>query len=129
MLSGGENLSKPSPAELDAIPGERRKLGHRLACQATLTGRGETRVISLAELFRRETLEVLSVRESPDRRESLSSLVDDVSGFAFNFAKNLPLVVTRVVPRLLETPPSVSSVVDSLRDAGRMIERIFWRSS
>ena len=90
-----------------------------------MNGTGEIRVISLAEQVRRQALEVLSIRETVDSSESLSALVDDLSGFALNFARNLPFVARNAVPRFIKTPPSVSTVMDCLRDAQRMIERIF----
>ncbi len=46
IVSGAENLSEPTPSELEQLSEARRKKGERLSCQAKITGSGAISVMT-----------------------------------------------------------------------------------
>jgi len=124
VLSGSHSLSPPNDDEIAAISGSRRADGYRLACQARVTASEDVRVISVAEQLRRQAVELVTLERGTDSVSSFSDLMGDLIGVASEFVRTLPHVARSLVPRIIDSPPSVSGASDYLRDAERMFERV-----
>ncbi len=124
VLSGAGNLNAPTDIEVESISPSRREEGHRLACQVRLTGQGDAKVISLAEQVRRRTAEFLTLDQDAYTPDNFTRLLQDFAGFATDFAGSLVSAAMNFVPRLIESPPSISGVYDYLRDGQSMIEKL-----
>jgi ferredoxin len=82
VLSGTDQLSPPSEAELAWMPPRRLAEGHRLACQTVIRGSGPVRLISKAEELRRQTRDVLLPRRDELSRDNLEPLLYNLASMA-----------------------------------------------
>ncbi len=124
VLSGAENLSRPTEIEIDTISESRRQSGYRLACQTQLSRQGDVSVVSLADQLRQQTVEFLTFKRGAAFTGSMTDLLTDFAGFAADLAGGLPSIAQNLIPKIIDTPPSLDDVYDYLRDGQHMIGRV-----
>jgi len=81
-------------------------------------------VISLAEQLRRQAVELMTFQRGAESVDSLTGLMKDFAGFAFDLVGSLTNIAQSVLPQLIDAPPSISGMYNYLRDGQRMIERV-----
>jgi len=126
VLSGADQLSPPSEAELAWMPDRRLAAGHRLACQSVIRGHGRVRVLTNVEELRRQTLDVLRPARDVDRRDALEPLLENLVRMSadqlIRYPWNLMAALLRVKPWRFAYP-----VLDAQRysdDAARVARRM-----
>ncbi len=126
VLSGADQLSPPSEAELAWMPARRLAAGHRLACQTVIRGHGRVRVLTNVEELRRQTLDVLRPARDVDRRDALEPLLENLVRMSadqlIRYPWNLMAALLRVGPWRFAYP-----VLDEQRysdDAARVARRM-----
>ncbi len=124
VLAGKESLGPPNDDEIAAISGSRREEGYRLACQARVTGPEDVKVVSVAEQLRRQAVRLVRLERGAESVSGFSDLMVDLIGVGSEFVRSLPHVARNLVPRIIDSPPSVSGATDYLRDAERMFEKV-----
>jgi len=81
-------------------------------------------VISLAEQLRRQAAEFMTFQRGVGSIDSLTDLMKDFAGFAFDFVGSLTTIAESIVPQLIDAPPSLSGAYSYLRDGQRVIGRV-----
>ena len=124
VVSGAENLSRPSSIELGALSDSRREGGYRLACQTRVAGDGAAGVISVAEEIRRQTTALVRVPEGGTWMASAGDLAGTLTRFALDFTRTFPSAMLHALPQMISKPPDIAGMRRYLRDTGRVVERV-----
>jgi ferredoxin len=124
VVTGAENLSRPTAIEQEALSDSRRDGGYRLACQTRVVGDGAVRVISVAEEIRRQTTALVKVPEGGSWMASAGELAGTLTRLALDFTRTLPSAALHFLPQLVSKPPDLEGMQRYLRDTGRVVERV-----
>jgi ferredoxin len=124
VLAGAEALSPPNEVEQNWLPQQRLEDGYRLACQASVRGRGPVTTITVAEELRRLTAAALN-SDGPARRDAQRDLLTYLTRMSVDQLVFYPWNMMSAVLRLINSPPDLSSERFNalLRDAQAVTER------
>ncbi len=125
VLSGGEELSRPTKIELDTMSDSRRKDGYRLACQTRLAGSGTVSVISVAEEVRRRAGTLIKGAEGTTWAGNLGQLAGSLTRFGLDLLRSFPSTTMNAFPQMVSMPPSISGAGRYFRDTQRVAGRLF----
>jgi ferredoxin len=125
ILSGGEQLSRPTKIELDTMSETRRKDGYRLACQTRLAASGAISLISVAEEVRRRADTLIRGAEGTTWAGNLGRLAGSLAQFALDLLRSFPSAATHAIPQMVSMPPSISGAERYFQDTKRVAGRLF----
>jgi ferredoxin len=100
ILEGAENLNPANEVEDTWLPQERQAAGYRLACQASIRGPGEIRVLTRAEELRRQFGEVLTPPPGTTRVENLRPFLSNIAMINWEHIGTFPFNLLRTMQRI-----------------------------
>ncbi len=125
VLEGAANLSAPNEIELNWLPDRRLQRGYRLACQTTLLGKGEVRLLTRAEELRRLWRNVYNPLPGERNGDNVSDFLGYVVQLNVDHISMFPLNLLRTVNRLglVRTLIPVEDNDQYFRDIGAVIDK------
>jgi ferredoxin len=125
VLEGAENLSEPNRIERTWLPEFRLKKGYRLACQTTLMGPGEVKILTRAEYLRRLWAWTLNPPEGRTAADYFGTIWNEMFEINWEHIGRFPFNLLSTVNRLgvLRTLFPIQDTNSYLRDLGRMIDQ------
>ncbi len=125
IMDGAENLSEPNDIERTWIPTHRLEKGYRLACQSSLMGRGEVRILTRAEELRRLWNNIFTPPAGTTSGDNLGRAWGYVLQLNVDHLSMFPVNLLRTVNRL-GLPRTLLPVQDNdvyFQDIGAIIDK------
>ncbi|MFN0165521.1 MAG: 2Fe-2S iron-sulfur cluster-binding protein [Bryobacteraceae bacterium] len=125
VVSGGENLSAPTALERTGLRSDLQQQGHRLGCQARLTGAGPVSVVSRVEDLRRRARAVVSRSGARSFGPRLRDFAGDSFRATADLATGVAAASSHAVPQLIRYPPTPGRVWAYAVDTVRLLTKLW----
>jgi ferredoxin len=125
VLAGAESLTEPNRIERTWIPDFRLEKGYRLACQTTLIGPGEVKILTRAEYMRRLWNKMLNPPAGRNAADYFGTLWEEVIEINIEHIGRFPFNLLSTINRL-GLARTIAPVRDNdayFRDIGRVIDQ------